>query len=417
MKVLHIATSDITGGAARAAYRLHQGLSFYGIDSGMLVEKKKSDDEAVIRYSASSDMSSRIRSIFRNQLIKWNFNIYKKYRPSGLEIFSDARTRYDDSFKKYLAGNDVINLHWTAGFLDYDAFFPQLDSDKPVVWTLHDMNPFTGGCHYSGNCRRFMNSCGACPQLGSSKESDLSRSSWIIKKDALSQSKGKLLHIVTPSKWLAKQARESALFAHLPISIIPYGIDTDLFHPRDTSSFRDTLGIPHDATVIGFVADSTANKRKGLYYLKEAVEKINNKNIFLVSVGKSSPNISKQINHIHLGCIESDRLLSMAYSLFDVYVCASVEDNLPNTVIESLACGTPVVGFSIGGMPDMVVSGRTGLLAADVDSKSLAICLNEILADKKLLEAMAVQCREKALIDYALLTQADNYTNLYASLL
>lgn len=417
MKVLHVSTKDINGGAPRASFRLHQGLLLNGVDSTILVESRDSNDKSVIAYARSIAMKDRLARYYRKVAITLDYLRYKKSRPSGLELFSDARSRYYDSFQEYLINNDVINLHWTAGFLDYEAFFSQLPSGKPVVWTLHDMNPFTGGCHYSGNCHKFYDQCGACPQLGSNKESDLSRSNWIKKNEALNRGKAKILHIVTPSKWLAKQAKQSELFGHLPISIIPYGIDTDLFQPRDTCSFRETLEIPHDATVVGFVADSTANKRKGFHYLKEAVEKINNKNIYLVSVGKSSPVISKKLNHIHLGSIQLDNLLSLAYSLFDVYVCASIEDNLPNTVIESLACGTPVVGFSIGGMPDMVDPGLTGLLASEVNSESLAICLNKILGDKNALEAMAIQCREKALTDYVLPIQAEKYSRLYASLL
>ena len=281
MNVLHISSSDIKGGAARATYRLHQGLCSYGIDSGMLVEKKVSNDETVVPYSSTLRSKKHLWSFLRKQEIKRAYNKYKKSRPSGLELFSDARARYDDSFQNYLAGNDVIHLHWVAGFLDYEVFFPQLPTRKPVVWTLHDMNPFTGGCHYSGDCHEFVKKCGSCPQLGSQEENDLSRSNWIKKYSALvHNNKASLLHIVTPSKWLAKKARESSLFYNLPISVIPNGINTDLFRPRDACRFREELGIPSDATIVGFVADTTANKRKGFNYLKEAVEKINKKNIY-----------------------------------------------------------------------------------------------------------------------------------------
>jgi glycosyltransferase involved in cell wall biosynthesis len=416
MEVLHISTKDINGGAPRASYRLHQGLRLIGVDSKILVESKESNDKDVIAYKISTDLKDRFWCFYRKVLISLDFLKYTNTRPPGLEMFSDSRSQYRDSFQNTVVNNNVINLHWAAGFLDYESFFSHLPSYKPVVWTLHDMNPFTGGCHYSGSCEKFIDKCGSCPQLGSKKENDLSRSIWINKNKVLNRVKGERLHIVTPSKWLAEQAKKSSLFGNLPLSIIPYGIDTDLFRPRDTLRFRESLNIPADATIVGFVADATGNKRKGFQYLKEAIEKIKNKNIYLVSVGKSPAAMSKNINHIHLGNIQDDRQLSITYSLFDVYVCASVEDNLPNTVIESLACGTPVVGFPIGGIPDMVDSGITGMLTMDISSESLANCINEIISDRSILESMAIQCREKALNDYALHVQAEKYSKVYTTL-
>ena len=200
-------------------------------------------------------------------------------------------------------------------------------------------------------------------------------------------------------------------------TVIPYGLDTDIFNNRNSDGLQEALGIPSDAFIIGFVADSLTNKRKGFAYLNNALNQLNNRKIYLVSIGGNSPALPDNLNHIHLGRIEQDRLLSLAFSLFDIFVCPSLEDNLPNTVLESLACGTPVVGFNTGGMPDMVDSGITGYLATDYSVESLRFCIEKALIEKNGLEAMAIDCREKVLNEDTLTKQADSYSKLYSSML
>ena len=289
MKVLHIATSDITGGAARAAYRLHKGLLTKNVNSKMLVRNKRSDDPFVRQFHPSMDFKTRLFRRSRQENINKNYMRYDKKKPAGLEYFSDSRSLYNEPVLRHVGNIDVINLHWIAEFIDYQSFFKSLTANTPVVWTLHDMNPFTGGCHYTGPCRRFEEKCGACPQLGSSSKKDLSRSIWNDKQEAFSYLDSMPLHIVTPSRWLSEQAKASALFGQFPSSVIPNGLDTEVFQPRDTSEFRNALGIPADASIVGFVADSTTNIRKGFHYLKVVLESLDDKNIYLLSVGGITP--------------------------------------------------------------------------------------------------------------------------------
>ena len=418
MKVLHVSSSDIMGGAARAAYRLHGGLQAIGIDSNMLVQVKKSDDPLVnMCVSPKLNFIKRFLRRRRNNKIIKSFKKYEDKRPAGLELFSDSRTTFNFPILKTFDDVDIINLHWVAGFIDYQKFFYFLPAGIPVVWTLHDMNPFTGGCHYAGDCRRFEGKCGTCPQLGSCRTDDLSRDIWEDKQAAIAGLNPATLNFVSPSRWLFDQLGNSKLLGRFSKTVIPNSIDTEIFKARNTSGLREALEIPADALIIGFVADSTAKERKGFYYLKNALEQIVNSNIFLVSIGENSPKLSDSTNHIHLGSIQVDTLLSLAYSLFDIFVCPSVEDNLPNTVLESLACGTPVVGFNIGGIPDMVVSGVTGFLVSDISEESLKRCLERIISDKNSLEEMSIHCREKVLKEYSLHEQAVNYSKLYSSIL
>src|SRR6516165_2198072 len=174
MRVVHLASSDTRGGAAIAAYRLHRGLHRIGVDSRMLVAQKGSSDEAVQVAARGQKMSERLRRRIRSEVINRDFTRYTPTRPAHLDVFSDDRAPQPNLFSDALAEADLYNLHWVAGFVDHRAFFNRVSRGMPVVWTLHDVNPFTGGCHYTAGCERFAAACGACPALGSADREDLS---------------------------------------------------------------------------------------------------------------------------------------------------------------------------------------------------------------------------------------------------
>ena len=417
MKVLHLAANDINGGAAIAGYRLHRGLLNSGIDSKMLVLYKKSDDPSVVQFCPSGNIFKRQKRDIRARIIGWRNDKFIQKRLTNVEAFSNAKTPHIEDVQEVLNDIDVINLHWTARFLDYGLLFGNLTGNIPIIWTLHDMHPFTGGCHYAGECDGFVRQCGMCPQLASTTTKDFSHANWKYKQKALSEIEDTSLNIVTPSKWLGQQSKASSLFSRFNHSVIPYGLDLDVYRPRDIGGLKDALKIPNNARVIGFVADSLSDARKGFGILTQAMEMLKTENIYLVSIGNKPPVISNQVKHIHLGRIQNDGLMSLVYSLFDVFICPSQEDNLPNTVLESLSCGTPVVGFDIGGMPDMVEHGVTGFLAPNIDPIILASCIDEIFSNKRRLQVIGEQCRLKAVNEYALNIQAENYTKLYSSLL
>jgi glycosyltransferase involved in cell wall biosynthesis len=305
-----------------------------------------------------------------------------------------------------------------AGFLDYEGFFLNVSPNLPLVWRLADMNPLTGGCHYDGGCGRFANQCGACPQLSSSDPNDLSHQIWARKNQSLARLAPNRLHLVATSRWIAAEAQRSSLLARFPVTVIPNGLDTGDFAPRDRGYTRDLLGIPQHAKVVLFVADDADNVRKGFKLLAEALRGIENvSDLLLLSLGVGRPVVGGDVRHLHLGKIANDRFLSAVYSAADVYVIASLQESFGQTVTESLACGTPVVGFASGGIPDMVRPGQTGLLAPTGDVPALRAAVAQLLNDSAQRTRMSAECRRLALAEYSLDVQARAYGALYRSLL
>jgi glycosyltransferase involved in cell wall biosynthesis len=417
MKILHLSTNDTRGGAARAAYRLHCGLFGQGYDSFMFVAHCGSGDRSVTAFSPPMDLRSRLRRVLQRELIWRDFVRYQSSRPPGYDYFTDDRSEHGAALVGQLPVCEVINLHWIAGFIDYRFFFSRVPNHIPIVWTFHDMNPFTGGCHYDEGCGRFVECCGGCPQLDSKDLHDLSGQIWRRKRKIFQQIEPDRLHIVTPSLWLAEEAKRSSLLGRFSSSVIPNGLDTDIFSPRDPSIARAVLELPQSARVVLFVAGSTENWRKGFVFLVEALSALTElPNLFLVSLGGGKPALNSHIDHLHLGYAENDRLLSFAYSAADVFVISSLQDNFPNTVLEALACGTPVVGFSVGGIPEMVRSGVTGLLAPPGDERALAGAITYLLENEATRAEMSANCRRIATEEYSLQIQAKRYIKLYETL-
>lgn len=415
MQAVQLNTNDIAGGAARAAFRLHRGLRGVGVDSSMFVRNKDGSDDHVATYDHSPTIWKRLTDRFKRRWLRYRFSRYQETRPEGLEIFSQARTLDGHRVADALPEADVYNLHWIRDFIDPLPFFQK--TQQPIVWTLHDMNPFTGGCHYNVDCTRFRNTCGKCPQLGSTDENDLSRSVWDRKKSAYQQAiENGWLHIVAPSKWLAKEARRSTLFGNAPVQVIPNGLDHETFHPRDTDGVRAALEIPADHRIVLFVAHYDT-RRKGFDLLVDALDTMSMDNVTLLSIGSGQPGMENTLPHRHVGKITSDELLSVFYSLADLFVVPSRQDNLPNTVLESMACGTPVVGFDIGGIPDMVRPGETGWLAESVNAQSLRHTIEEALSNNTTLQRIGQTCRDVVENEYTLEAQARAYRNLYRELL
>jgi glycosyltransferase involved in cell wall biosynthesis len=416
MRVAHVSTSDSRGGAARAAYRLHTGLRRLGVDSSMLVDDRKTDDPHVRRFRPPTDLVSRFRGRLRRSAIARDAARYPN-RPPSLDWFSDDRTPYGGALVAQLPPCDVINLHWVAGFLDYEGFFPAAAKlGVPLVWRLADMNAFTGGCHYDDHSGKFTQQCGACHQLGSNDPNDLSHQIWQRKRQGLSCLPDEGLHLVATSRWIAGEAKRSSLMGRFPHTIIPNGLDTGVFSPRDRGAARDFFDLPADAKIVLFAADSTSTVRKGFSYLAEALRGMTDvPGLLLVSVGRGEPELPG-VPARHLGKIKDDRVLSLAYSAADVYVIASLQESFGQTVTESMACGTPVVGFASGGIVDMVRPGITGELAPTKDVAALRDAVRQLLGDPGKRAAMGANCRRVAVGEYALEVQAAAYRSLYESL-
>jgi len=417
MKVVHLSTYDIAGGAAQAAFHLHLAMKKENIDSTMVISEKRSHETSVVEFGRPSKNLKNWRYHLKRRLIKADFRRYKSSRPSGYDVFSDDRSAYGKSILDALPPSDVINLHWIAGFVDYGSVLKNLTDISPVCWRLSDMNPFTGGCHYDNYCGKFNDQCGACPQLGSNDQEDLSHQIWMRKAGVFQEIPRNRLHIIALNKWMADKVSGSSLLGRFPLSIIPNGVDKDLFLPIDRSEAREEFGIPLKAKVVLFLADDISNERKGYSLLMNVLNKIQGFNdVLIVSVGRNDFEAECSIPHQHLGQFSDKNLLSKVYNAADILIVPSNQDNQPNTVLESLACGTPVVAFDVGGIPEMVQDGVTGCLVPFGEVEEMSRTIHALLADDESREKMRFQCREFVIKKFTREKQVRQYLELYRDL-
>lgn len=416
MFTLHLSSYDVVGGAAIAAYRLHDGLRRLGVKSCMIVKNKASDDSDVMVAEQALTKFERLQRRIDQAGLDAQLRKYET-TSKNFEVFSNDQVAGPDPLRCAMPKADVLNLHWVAGLVDR-RFFNKLDPTMPLVWTLHDMNPFTGGCHYAFGCERFAGSCGACFQLGSNDKADLSKRIFKRKLKAVASRTKNVTRVVAPSQWLAGEARRSAVFESFSVDVIPYGLDTNIFRPRNKSIAREVFGLPIDRPVVLFISDSINNYRKGLDLLVAALSDLSmHIEPVLATIGYGSSSLPLPGGVMSLGRLESSRLLSFAYSAADLFILPTRADNLPNVVLEAMACGTPVVSFKVGGLPDMVLQGETGLLAKPEDVADLRAAVIQLLSNDPLRAAMSVACRELAVREFSLDVQARRYLSLYEKLL
>jgi len=313
---------------------------------------------------------------------------------------------------------DIYNLHWVVGLVEPRRFFTHYPIGRPLVWTLHDMNPLTGGCHYAFDCLRFAGKCGCCPQLGSQTKDDLSARSHARKASAYSKLLPETTRIVAPSKWLSMEASRSALMGGFSLEVIPYGVDTGTFMPRSKHVAREVFSIPSEELVIAFAADFVDLPIKGLDLLRGALKQLNvDRSVTLAVIGQGIKISDFSERVVGLGQIDNERLMSFALSAADLFVLPTRADNLPNVILEAMACGIPVVSFNVGGVPDMVRPGQTGLLAPPEDVAALRHAIETLLNNDDLRSMMSYECRAVAAREYALEVQAKRYKSLYEGLI
>jgi glycosyltransferase involved in cell wall biosynthesis len=422
-----ILNSYSRGGAAKAALRLHQGLRSSGIESTFICSDLKNNDGNIRKIDVQSLSNPILKRIaLRLRLVSpGDINDTPKTKIfEQFELFSDCRSAAGKNILGFLPEADILNLHWIARFVDLPSLIKRFKGKIPIVWTLHDMQPFTGGCHYDNGCGNFKNKCGACPQLLMAGPRDASHEILLKRLRALDSLENSQLQIVTPSRWLAEQAKSSAAFSRFQVTVIPYGVDTTVFQPIEKEAAREVLGLPKHKMLLLFVAESLANPRKGLRVLLEALNNcsLSSPQPFdLLTIGRSriSGPIPSGIKIHSLGSIADERLLAIAYSTADLFIIPSLEDNLPNTLLESIACGTPIVGFPIGGIPDVVRPGQSGWLADSVTPHSLALAIStatQTLSCDEEKIAFQKNCRELAVSEYSLNVQANNYLSLFTKL-
>lgn len=423
LRVVHLCSHNY-GGAGNAAYRLHQVLLASGIDSKLLVANKRGNDFTVRVLPFDKERKNctikenTIALPWRQTTQKWMKMLEAYKEPNeNIEIFSDVESSINLSVRE-IEDADIVNLHWIPGLCDLRKF-KELYPDKKIVWTLHDMNAFTGGCHYSGTCERYKSSCGLCPILGSNEEDDISRE---IYEKKLNSYKDLNLHIVTPSKWLAECSSGSSLLKQFPVSVIANSLNVNIFKPYPKDDVRKILNISSDAFVMMFCAASTANTRKGFSYLVNALDSVargmEGRELVLLVAGAATkiPQVPESCKVVALGHVDNQAHMAAYYSAADVFVLPSIEDNLPNTALEAQACGVPVVGFKIGGMTDIIIEAKTGFLADEISSDSLAklIIRAAEVEDQKLFR---YNCRKHAIARYSPKQQLKAYADLYISLI
>ena len=310
-----------------------------------------------------------------------------------------------------------MHLHWVAGLLDHRAFFAALGANRPLVWTLHDMGPFTGGCHYAGECERFTRRCGRCPQLGSSSERDLSRRIWERKAEALAGLESRHVRVVSPSHWLAEEARRSALLGRFDVEVVPHGLDPAAVRPRDRSAARAALGIEADAAVVMFAAVGVHVPRKGMRELATALRSLRDlSGLQLLVVGGGAPPELANLPVRELGYVGDMQRMVEAYSAADVFAMPSLSEAFGLTALEAQACACPVVGFDTGGIGDIVCSGSTGELVPRADIGALTDALRAVLEDPRRARAMGRAGRERVQASFTLAQQASAYRAVYDAL-
>jgi glycosyltransferase involved in cell wall biosynthesis len=410
MKIVHVSSTD-----GAASYRLHTGLRRIGIDSTMFIVRKRRDDPTLVAFKPSARFADRLRRRLRERRITRAFARYRQARV--FELFTDDRSPFGSEPLTQLPSGDLYHVHTLFGVTGYQAFFPEVPRRAPVVRTLHDINFFSGGCHQDAGCGRFAVGCGVCPQLNSGNEHDLSREIWRRKRSALQRVDPARLHIAATSEWIASEARRSPLLRPFPLTVIPNGVDTDVFRPRNRHTVRSALSLPPDARVLLFVADPITRVNKGFTQLAKALDGLNVSDALLLSVGRGRPPATAPIPHQHFGLIQDERLLALLYNAADVFVLPSMQDNCPQTAIEAIASGTPVVGYATCGVPEIVRPGLTGLLVPPQDIAALRLAIRTVLEDQAERARLSVSCREVAVQDYTLERLAQRYAALYRTAL
>ena len=410
MKICVLNTSDLNGGAAVAAYRSVEALRQAGQEATMLVKQQQSQADFV-------------HSPYQSRWAKaWGFFDFVAERLHFLPRERDRSVRFLYSLANYgkdlrqlpqVQEADILHFHWiNQGFLSLRNLEQLGALGKPMVFTLHDMWLFTGGCHYSGTCEAYRQACGNCPFLKNPGPKDLSHKIWEAKRRLFSQLER--VQILAPSQWLVDLAQRSSLLAGRPAQACPNGIDTQLYRPLDQGAIRRQLNLPEDKRLVFFLAMNLADERKGFAQLLEALKlwvaqnPEQAKDTELLLAGKASPELlaSLPLKTHYLGLLRSQEALVQAYNAADLFVIPSLEENFPNTVMESLSCGRPVLAFRTGGIPEMIREGQTGLLADYASAQALAQGLAELLSPRQNLGALGQAARAYALshFDYRVLS-------------
>ena len=411
MRVIICNTTDYGGGAANAALRLHAALSLQQVESLVAVMKKTQERPGV------RTLSSRLRKTLQPFLRQM------ERAPLLLYPHRDRHSLFSPSWRPSLVHHtlaaqnpDIIHLHWIE-----DSFLPLHSLARlqgPVVWTLHDVWALTGGCHFFKKCLQYLKGCHDCPQLNSKNRYNLASLLFAAKRHTYNHVRPT---IVAPSRYMAELARKSPLLGPYRIEHIPNTLDTEVFRPIDKETARELLHLPSKDFIIAFGAvNADSDRRKGCDLLLAALQdlmRLGRKNISCAVFGGYADPRNFPLPLHNLGVLRDDTSLALTYAAADIFVCPSRDENLPYTVMESLACGTPVVAFDVGGLSDLVEHGKTGFLVPPYASEKMAAQLAALIDSNSLRQYMGEAAREKILAEYEQELIALRHKKLYQELL
>ncbi len=395
MKVVHLVTGN-DGGAYRAALRINNALD--GAIDSILISGKGISRSAVQQF----------RQWFLHKLFS-----YIPFRVRKMQYYfnTDLETMHILKLQQ-VKDADIIHLHWVAdGMLNLTDLKEIAKLNKPVVWTLHDMHPFTGGCHYDNNCQKYKDYCGNCKQINSKRKKDFA---WWNQQQKIKALHNIDISIVGCSRWITQCAESSQILKNMICITIPNCIDINVYKPTNKEWARNLFNINiENKKLIAFGAmDSTTDKRKGFSYLQKALSVLDKEKYACLILGGMGEVIDG-IQTISIAYLHDDYSLTLFYSAADVFVAPSTQENLANTVMESLSCGTPVVAFDIGGMPDMIVSGYNGYLARPFEVEDMAKGIDYCCKKTE----MRINAREYVVEKYGYDTVSNEYLKLYQKLL
>ena len=410
MRILIINTSERTGGAAVAANRLMEALKNNGVKAKMLVRDKETDSLTV--YGLSAKWRTQWNFLWERFVI-W---VHLHFQREHLFEMDIANCGVDITKMPEFEEADVIHLHWVnQGMLSLENIRKILATGKPVVWTMHDIWPATAICHYARGCEAFHTECKNCPLLPGSV--DLAHKVWKRKQRML---EGQRVTYVACSRWLAEEARKSALLKGQVVTNIPNAIDTHVFRPQDKQKAREVLGLPTDKRIILFVSQRVTDPRKGMSYFVDAVRTLAEQhpemkeNTMVAILGGHAEDVAAQLAlPVHaLGYVSKPQRIVEVYNSADVFVLPSLEDNLPNTLMEAMACGVPCVGFQVGGIPEMINHQQNGYVAKFRDVDDLAAGIRYVL-DEADYAQLSKQCVMKVAHSYSQQSVANRYLEIY----
>lgn len=416
MKVIILNTFECIGGAAVAANRLMNALLKIGIWVSMLVRESTGCSSYVLSVNNSFIRRNvnKLRFLWERWVIYWS----NKFSKVNLFQVSIANTGVDITHYPNVKDADIIHVHWiNQGFLSLKDIQALIKLGKPIVWTLHDLWPATGICHYPGNCLRYQSKCFECPLQIRKPWIDLAKCVY-EKKIELNLSK---ITFVGCSEWITNEARKSVLLKDASFLSIPNPIDISVFKAMDKTLARDKNCLPQDKFLLLFAAAKISDTRKGISLFINACNKLKEiyaSRIEIVLMGSKSEELVKsfpfKVNA--LGYISDIEVMTSIYSAADMFIIPSLEDNLPNTIMESMACGTPCVGFDTGGIPEMIDHKINGYVAKYKDSEDLAVGIQWVL-ENSISDYLKLACLNKVKSSYSESVVADKYLTLYKSLL